>query len=190
MSTSVVGTIPVRIVPFQTSMVQPPPPGAMSVPGTLTRGVAPYTMLYEQASMRGVATSGTGAVALRMQMVVCGNEASQRVVPNGEEVQKHWCASASERAPWNLQRTRRPPRFHPRRCPHAPSAARLLGLDTRCVVRPWTAGGGGWGGAAARGNQLSTDSLSARPWWHGAGPPCCCVADELSNSTSYSDCRG
>jgi hypothetical protein len=33
--------------------------------------------------MSGVATSGNGAVALRIQMVVCGNEASQRVVPNG-----------------------------------------------------------------------------------------------------------
>jgi len=56
---------------------------------------------------------------------------------------------------------------HPRRCPgpfphgpgpavrrgggrrahgaaRAPSAARLLGLDTRCCVRPWTEGGGVW----------------------------------------------
>src|SRR5215471_3720666 len=45
-----------------------------------------------------------------------------------------------------------------------------------------TAGGGVWGGAAARANWLSTDSLSAQPWWHGAGPPCCCVADEPSRS--------
>ena len=97
------------------------------------------------------------------------------------------CASASERAPWSLQRTRWPPRLA-----HgsAPRPARLLGLDTRCVVRPWTAGGGGWGGAAARAHWLTPDSLSARPWWHGAGPPCCCVAYEPSHSTSSSDCRG
>ena len=112
--------------------------------------------------MSGVATSGNGAVALRIQMVVCGNEASQRVVPNGEEVQKHWCTSTSERAPWSLQRAR----WQPRRAHGAartPSAVRLLGLDTRCLVRPWTAGGGGWGGAAARAHWLTPDSLSARP---------------------------
>ena len=49
--------------------------------------------------MSGVATSGNGAVALRMQMVVCGNEASQRLVPNGEEAQKPLCARASEPPP-------------------------------------------------------------------------------------------
>ena len=70
MSTSVVVTIPVRIVPFHTSMVQQPPPGAMSVPGTLTLGVAPYKMLYEKARMSGVATGGNVAVTLRIQMVV------------------------------------------------------------------------------------------------------------------------
>ena len=36
----------------------------MSVPGTLTLGVAPYKMLYEKARMSGVATSGNVAVAL------------------------------------------------------------------------------------------------------------------------------
>ena len=81
MSTSVVVTIPVRIVPFHTSMVQQPPPGAMSVPGTLTLGVAPYKMLYEKARMRGVATSGNGAERSWIQIVVGGNEASKRFVP-------------------------------------------------------------------------------------------------------------
>jgi hypothetical protein len=40
-------------------------------------------MLYEKASMRGVSTSGNGVVTLWIQMVVCGNEASKRLVPNG-----------------------------------------------------------------------------------------------------------
>ena len=97
------------------------------------------------------------------------------------------CASASEPPPGTSSA---PAGRHvsPTALPARP--AQLLGLDTRCLVRPWTAGGGGWGGAAARASRLSTDSLSARPWWHGAGPPCCGVADEPSNLTSSSDWRG
>src|SRR5262249_42034625 len=36
---------------------------------------------------------------LRIQMVVCSYEAAKRFVPNGQEAQKHLCASASEPPP-------------------------------------------------------------------------------------------
>ena len=43
---------------------------------------------------------------------------------------------------------------------------------------------------AIRGNRLSTDSLSARPCWHGAGPSRCRVANGPFYSMSFRDRRG
>ena len=50
--------------------------------------------------------------------------------------------------------------------------------ETRCEAQP----------RAPIGYHLTADWRA--PCWRGAGPPCCCVAYEPSNSTSYSDCRG
>ena len=58
------------------------PPG--SEPATPeSRMIERKLKFMRRLRMSGVATSGNGAVALRIQMVVCGNEASKRLVPNG-----------------------------------------------------------------------------------------------------------